>query len=1024
MTPRRPVRSALIRILPIIATLLCASFSSAQFAWIGNVSGNWSNGAMWQGGVAPPPGGGPTVSLTFSNSGTAAWTATNDRGNPFALNLLNLNNVSTGVFKVLSASNNGLLFQGGNAGIVTSGPGSATIDAGGSGLILGANFGITGTGTGLYSINSVIAETSGSHGIAISVDPAATVSFTGSNTFSGGVILNSGNLVGSTANPFGTGGLAVYGGTVQMQVDCDTSIALFADLVSSNLHVGQNGQITSAVSGTGLQVTGPFTMRGVGTYDGPTSISLAPFSILANGAFTNTSNIAFIETQATIENRLGNLSNRLNDAAPLGLRDSTLIFNSGAGGTSERIGDVSFEGANQIFFTTIADGPTVVSSHTISGLGQACVLLSGRNLGDVPGPHVCDLLLDTAPELVGGGGGSGTTNISIVPGVFSDWNTTSDPYVQEARTLVTYGSNGLRPLDPSTEFSSSFTTGANVRISSGFQNHSDYTINSLVGYASSIIGAATLHVTSATVQWVSGELDNSLDFGSRTGNIWALAFDYYGALIGSNGVNINGSGITLWGVNTGLTGPFDFNGTLTIRNAVSLPGTGDIRGRGWLSAGPALTIARNINMTGDLTLSNLTCSGVVSGRHALTLTGTRLSGANTYSGSTTFISNGYFSSDTAFGASPLIVINPNGLRYGPNLEGDWTTSRSINVDGNGGINTGGFTATLNGPTKISAALTKNQAGTLVLNNVTPSSSAAITVTGGTLAMNCPASNVSVEVASDGVASSFTGSGPVKDITLDPAGTISPGVSGAGTLSGASLKWYGGGHITFDLGPSSDGIALSGALTKAGSGAYTFDFALSPSFVPGTYTLMTFGSTGFSASDFSYTAPANVIGTFSIVGNQLKFTAQMIVPPDSYQLVRGTLVSGGLSELVNSDDQYLVVRRIVTSILTQPPITTVVTGTAPTGQPNSIKVHIESHASQAGLQQSIELWDYMANQWVQVDVRSIPTSDQVTEASVSNPSRFVEPATHHMMARYSYSPVTAQAAYFWRINFDQTIWIVG
>jgi hypothetical protein len=60
------------------------------------------------------------------------------------------------------------------------------------------------------------------------------------------------------------------------------------------------------------------------------------------------------------------------------------------------------------------------------------------------------------------------------------------------------------------------------------------------------------------------------------------------------------------------------------------------------------------------------------------------------------------------------------------------------------------------------------------------------------------------------------------------------------------------------------------LSKAGTGSYQFDFR--DTGAPGTYTLLTFGATAFSAADFSFINLApGLYGSFSLSPGALNFT---------------------------------------------------------------------------------------------------------------------------------------------------------
>jgi len=171
-------------------------------------------------------------------------------------------------------------------------------------------------------------------------------------------------------------------------------------------------------------------------------------------------------------------------------------------------------------------------------------------------------------------------------------------------------------------------------------------------------------------------------------------------------------------------------------------------------------------------------------------------------------------------------------------------------------------------------LTKVGSGTLTLSGVNINTGATL-VSAGTLKV---ASGGSIAASSgvtiNGSGATLAGAGTASAITLT-LGTIAPGDSGIGTLTGSSFTWTAGNNLTFDLSSSdntADKLSLSGAFTKSGSGTFNFDF--NGGLANQTYTLATFGAgnTTFSTSDFA--VGSGIGGTFTLdsVGGTLTFTA--------------------------------------------------------------------------------------------------------------------------------------------------------
>src|SRR5262249_52375896 len=111
----------------------------------------------------------------------------------------------------------------------------------------------------------------------------------------------------------------------------------------------------------------------------------------------------------------------------------------------------------------------------------------------------------------------------------------------------------------------------------------------------------------------------------------------------------------------------------------------------------------------------------------------------------------------------------------------------------------------------------------------------------------------------------------RDLVLNAGGTIAPGGAAPGSaLSAASLTFNGGGHLAVDL-ASGRQLALAGALPQGAPG--WFDVALSssaPLSAGSAYTIATYSSTDFVASDLTASGLAGFRGVFLVGPNALQF----------------------------------------------------------------------------------------------------------------------------------------------------------
>lgn len=175
-----------------------------------------------------------------------------------------------------------------------------------------------------------------------------------------------------------------------------------------------------------------------------------------------------------------------------------------------------------------------------------------------------------------------------------------------------------------------------------------------------------------------------------------------------------------------------------------------------------------------------------------------------------------------------------------------------------------------------AGATIVQAGTLIITGSTNATIVTDVMTGATLA----------------------GSGSTGAVLLEGGATLSPGDNSIATLNTTGVTWRAGGIARFDLG---DRIALGVGNFEKGSasGVFAFDFGGTGA-MNQTYTLATFGSTTFAASDFTATnLAAGVTGRFILTGTSLVFST---IPPQPIDNWRTTYFGAGAGNSgISADD---------------------------------------------------------------------------------------------------------------------------
>lgn len=148
-------------------------------------------------------------------------------------------------------------------------------------------------------------------------------------------------------------------------------------------------------------------------------------------------------------------------------------------------------------------------------------------------------------------------------------------------------------------------------------------------------------------------------------------------------------------------------------------------------------------------------------------------------------------------------------------------------------------------------------------------------------------------------------------------------------------------------------------------------------------------------------------------------ASTIVEPAQFAIAPGILIGGGLSDLFQSDDRYLVAGPQNNSRAPDP-IILQVEGTAPSSNPSVLEFILESRVL-GDVQLKVDFWNFAQSVWETVHASPAPLTDTTVTASASGPlSRFIEPSTRKMKTRIRWGPAPT-ASRKWRATIDRSVW---
>ncbi len=155
-----------------------------------------------------------------------------------------------------------------------------------------------------------------------------------------------------------------------------------------------------------------------------------------------------------------------------------------------------------------------------------------------------------------------------------------------------------------------------------------------------------------------------------------------------------------------------------------------------------------------------------------------------------------------------------------------------------------------------------------------------------------------------------------------------------------------------------------------------------------------------------------------------FSDDTNVSPQTYTIMRGTLVSGTLQDVFQSDDHYLVVQDAASAYRGDSPITVLFQTVCTSQTPTHLHFLAENRVSISGLTQGIDFFDWTTSSYTNLDSSEARRSDHTISLSIDDPSHFVQRGSNAMTARFRIFSTGPVYTYTWLTYIDQIQWIVS
>ncbi len=145
--------------------------------------------------------------------------------------------------------------------------------------------------------------------------------------------------------------------------------------------------------------------------------------------------------------------------------------------------------------------------------------------------------------------------------------------------------------------------------------------------------------------------------------------------------------------------------------------------------------------------------------------------------------------------------------------------------------------------------------------------------------------------------------------------------------------------------------------------------------------------------------------------------RVVAQTNAFRAFRGQVVGGDLASLRTVDQNFLTLSKGIVVNNQEAPIQLEFETTARWQDVSRLGVRLRNGVNSTGLQQRLEVFDWVANAWVEVQRVAAPTADTSFTVNLTNPDRFIQAGTRRVLARLAVQAVAPVSQADWRLRVD-------